>query len=106
MEDLYPIAEEGPKCRGRQSIKLRRREPQGDGLNAQLGRTFHKKKKNLDDPPGWTHPGDSCKIENQKRPILQLFSAKKADFTTKVGANCKIGLFLKPKIGRFYNYFS
>ncbi|CAL6314600.1 unnamed protein product [Bathycoccus prasinos] len=36
MEDLYPIAEEGPKCRGRQSIKLRRRfEPQGDGLNAQ-----------------------------------------------------------------------
>ena len=60
MEDLYPIAEEGPKYRGRQSIKLRRRfEPQGDGLNAQLGRTFHKKKKkNLDDPPGWTHPGD------------------------------------------------
>ena len=56
MEDLYPIAEEGPKCRGRQSIKLRRRfEPQGDGLNAQLGRTFHKKKekkKILDDPPG------------------------------------------------------
>ena len=45
-EDLYPIAEEGPKCRGRQSIKLRGRfEPQGDGLNAQLGRTFHKKKK-------------------------------------------------------------
>ena len=55
MEDLYPIAEEGPKCRGRQSIKLRRRfEPQGDGLNAQLGRTFThtKKRKNLDDPPG------------------------------------------------------
>ena len=43
-------------------LKLRRRfEPQGDGLNAQLGRTFHKKKKkNLDDPPGWTHPGDKA----------------------------------------------
>jgi len=32
-----------PKCRGRQSIKLRIRfEPQGYGLNAQLGRTFQK----------------------------------------------------------------
>ena len=45
MEDLYPIAEEGPKYRGKQSIKLRIRfEREGYGLNAQLGRTFHKKK--------------------------------------------------------------
>ena len=37
MEDLYPIVEEGPKYRGKQSIKLRVRfEPQGDGLNAQF----------------------------------------------------------------------
>ena len=45
MEDLYPIAEGGPKYRGKQSIKLRIRfEREGYGLNAQLGRTFKKKK--------------------------------------------------------------
>ena len=68
MEDLYPIAEEGPKYRGKQSIKLRIRfEREGYGLNAQLGRTFHKKKKkNLDDPPGWTHPGDRSKKSQDK----------------------------------------
>ena len=44
MEDLYPIAEGGPKYRGKQSIKLRIRfEREGYGLNAQLGRTFKKK---------------------------------------------------------------
>ena len=55
---------DGPKCRGRQSIKLRRRfEPQGDGLNAQLGRTFtHKKKMKKPDLPGWSHPGDMVRI--------------------------------------------
>ena len=75
MEDLYPIAEEGPKCRGRQSIKLRGRfEPQGDGLNAQLGRTFHKKKKIgrptwVDTPRGYT--------TNHSFPFLLSFSSSR-----------------------------
>jgi len=45
-------------------LKLRRRfEPQGDGLNAQLGRTFtHKKKMKKPDLPGWSHPGDMVRI--------------------------------------------
>ena len=75
MEDLYPIArrrEEGPKCRGRQSIKLRGRfEPQGDGLNAQLGRTFHTQKKKI-----WTtHVGGHTQgitVSNDMKKIRVL----------------------------------
>jgi hypothetical protein len=41
MEDLYPIVEEGPKYRGKQSIKLRIRfEPQGYSLNPQFKANF------------------------------------------------------------------
>ena len=74
MEDLYPIAEGGPKYRGKQSIKLRIRfEREGYGLNAQLGRTFKKKKK-FDDPPGWSHPGDIA--TNEKKTDPSTFFAK------------------------------
>ena len=46
--------QEGPKYRGKQSIKLRRRfEREGDGLNAQLGRTFFFFRKIERDDPTW-----------------------------------------------------
>ena len=91
MEDLYPIAEEGPKYRGKQSIKLRRRfEREGDGLNAQLGRTFHKKKKKkfgrptwVDTPRGYLHARRSANIRCmtgvffRKRGFANTFFLKK-----------------------------
>jgi len=107
MEDLYPIAEGGPKYRGKQSIKLRIRFEREGYIRFErpVGEDFFsqkkKKKKNLADPPGGSNPGDTPKYFAEKFSPFQWSSRLDGGISQQTVYTCNFVTFFS---GRGENF--